>query len=91
MVFLVFWSRASRRPVLWVEIQPLRVAKNGIGHDRVLNGIYEGNRSGRVMGGGCVHIYIYTYIIIYLYLLLFLHLFIYLLYIYMSQPKPSSY
>ena len=32
--------------VCFVEIQPLRVAKNGIGHERVLNGIYEGNRSG---------------------------------------------
>ena len=47
--------------VCFVEIQPLRVAKNGLGHDRVLNGIYEGNRSGWVMGGG-VSIYMYMYV-----------------------------
>ena len=32
--------------VCFVERQPLRVAKNGIGHERAFNGIYEGNRSG---------------------------------------------
>ena len=44
--------------VCLVERQPLRVAENAIGHERALNGLYEGNRSGWVMGGGCVHTYI---------------------------------
>ena len=57
MVFLVFWSRPSRsrpsrRPVLWsvwgllCRETATESRKKGIGHERIINGIYEGNRSG---------------------------------------------
>ena len=75
--FLVFWSRLSRRPVLWsvwglfcrekaTESSKKRHRARA-GFKRYLRGKqnWVGHGGG---GGGCVHIYMYIYIYIYIYI-----------------------